>query len=164
MFNRKDENGMSLPEIMVAVIVIGILSAIAIAGWSKYRQTAVEAQAETELSSIALEVNDTQTRTMTPQGYKTTYRGLDLVNSYYNSNVSLENNYDPDSFNVKQYHYSGATKKRAEIPNNSSVRHENICVQISMKNKPVSQYALHSIVNNSAQSSKVHEGICPNSI
>lgn len=156
MLKRKNEYGMSLTEIMVAVVVIGIISAIAVAGWSKYRQTAIEAQAKTEVNDIALEINDTKQRTMTTAGYNTTYAGIPTAKA--------SEFYDKDSFTFKQYYYN-TSKDITEITSfANSARYETICVQLSIKGKPESTNTWSSMIQNTASTNQLKKQACPSKI
>lgn len=156
MLKRKNEYGMSLTEIMVAVVVIGIISAIAVAGWSKYRQTAVEAQAKTEVNDIALEINDTKQRTMTAAGYNTTYAGIPTAKA--------PEFYDKDSFTFKQYYYNTSKSRTALTSFTKSARYETICVQLSIKGKPESTNTWSSMIQNTASTNQLKKQACPSKI
>ena len=53
---RKNEEGFTLIELLIVVAIIGILAAIAIPQFSKYRQNAYNAAAQSDLKTMKTEL------------------------------------------------------------------------------------------------------------
>lgn len=161
MFKRKEEGGISLVEIIAAIAVLGILAAIAIGAYGRYREKAIETQELSELRSLAVEVNDTRARTMTPSGYAYTYQLLTAD--------QIRPNLDEQQFRFVQYIYNGNTrqvktvdKKLADATPANAVRAERVCITIAKYKDGLVYDTTHSAVfDGSAYSGKVYKGVCP---
>lgn len=164
MFKRKEEGGISLLEVIAVIAIIGILASIAIAGYSVYRERALETQKLTELKSLALEISDTRERTMTPAGYAQTYSTLTAD--------EIKKNADTEQFKVIQYWYQGdlrriVSNKRdlSDATPDRMKRDKALCVTIAKGKDPVSdsqpELSMSVIIDGTAKSGKTFNSTCP---
>lgn len=89
--SSKKENGFTLIELMIAVLVVGILSAIAIPQYTKYMQKARRADMQAVLSEVMVKQ---QQFLMTQRRYTSTFADLgisvpDSVSNYYTGYTTI---------------------------------------------------------------------------
>lgn len=142
------EDGFSLLEILVGVIIIGILSAVAIGIYNNQRKKATYAQMKTEASALAVETSDTRSRVMTSQGYQTSLHGLSVDEA--------KKSYHSDKFTWNQYGYTGADKSGKTDITTTKTGYPLICQQLATKKGESKVYSVYiSMTYTTAQ-----EGAC----
>mgnify|MGYP003572154634 CR=1 FL=1 len=105
-FNRKDEKGFTLIELMIVIAIIGILAAIAIPQFSAYRTRSYNSAANADLRNAA---TAQEAYYVDFQSYATTVTAL--IGSTYglftSNNVTLSGSGDANAYTMSGFHTTG---------------------------------------------------------
>ena len=105
-FNRKDEKGFTLIELMIVIAIIGILAAIAIPQFSAYRTRSYNSAANADLRNAA---TAQEAYYVDFQSYATSVTSL--IGSTYglftSNNVSLSGAGDANAYTMSGFHTTG---------------------------------------------------------
>lgn len=147
------EDGFSLVEILVGVVIIGIIAGIAIGVGLNQREKAFVAKADIATKAISKEASDTKIRTLSKTGYKNQFVAPTVQ--------ALQKNYDSDVFHIAKYAYTDG--KRVTYVENK--KYDSICYLLYRTKEPYNdKFRQINIISSTYPEGKVTHGAsigCP---
>ena len=121
---KKSEQGFTLIELLIVVAIIGILAAIAIPQYSKYRQSAFDSAAQSELKNMhtALEGHYTaegfEYPTSSNVGSELSFEPSDKVNIFYGNMGGGQQQFEACAYHAQGTKYYGISSNATTIQKN----------------------------------------------
>lgn len=114
--NEDREDGFTLVEILVGIVIIGILLGIAISLGINQKRKALEAKFDVTAKSITKEIADSKVRVLTSKGYKVQYTAPTMT--------EFQKSHDTKDSKIARYAYVNGKR----VTYNEGTNYESICV------------------------------------